>query len=827
MRELVAKRLVPVAAPLLFAAVLLIAAPRARAQEFPRTGFESVGTADGALGTVFNPALVGLRYPGELFLDYTRDEFGNDVTYDALAAIHGLGLRYTRQVGVEQRFGFTLAGGSPAFRLGWSPEWAGPDLAAPEYSDSRVGAVSRPVPWLSLGATVDHLFEPHAYGSVLNRLYTVGAAIRPLALRGAAAHTAGTRLTVFADALFPEGQSRNDDDWRAGAEMEVVSGFSIRGARVGHERYQLGLVLRLPGTSGGAAWQSNNAASDPGAHDASGAPARNGDTDWTTYSLSFHSGEEPTVFVPPHTNRLAHLAISGTLGDEDLTEISLLGGASGQSAIEPVRRQLERAITDPLTHGVFLELGGARNSAAIEELRAKILSVRAAGKPVVAYLESGGGRGDLLLASACDRVYASEAALFWQLGIRVEERYYRSLFERWGFRLDRSSIGKYKSAYRNYSVDSTTDADREALEHLIDQVQESFVATVSRDRHMDRARLETLLDGRQWSSAELAKAGLIDSVGYRENALAELRRLAGLGRTARAVSLERHPAAEREWRVPRGIAVVYATGAIEGGESGNDLFEGGTLGSSTLARQLNTAFRSTDVGAVVLRIDSPGGDVLASNLTYHALQRLKAETKKPLIVSMGLLAASGGYYIALPADRIFADRATRTGSIGVVFTHPSFEGFYAKQGVRQEVFQRGAFMSGGSYNRDWDSVTQASADSSIRRSYDDFVDKVAASRKIPRDRVLEVAQGRVWLGDDALARGLVDEIGGLDQAVAYARKQAHVAAGTKIEPLELRRPRPGFLQRALGAWAREAIERGAQIHDAGGVRFEADDDAAF
>ncbi|HTO89659.1 MAG TPA: signal peptide peptidase SppA [Candidatus Sulfotelmatobacter sp.] len=806
------------------ALVVLGASRPARAAEFPRTGFEGVATADGALGTIFNPALVGLRHPGELLLDYTRDEFGNDVTCDALGAIHGFGLRYTRHVNVEQRFGFSLAGGSPLFRLGWSPEWAGPDLAAPEYADSRVGALSRPAPWLSLGATVDHLFQPHAGGVVLNREYTVGAAIRPLALEGAAAHTVGTRLTLFADRVIPEAAPKDDRQWRWGGDLELLSGVVITAGGVGSHRYEVGLTLRLPGASGAAAFSPGPSSSPP---TIAGVAPRSERADWTTYSLSFHSGEEPTRLIPPTAKRVAHLTVTGSLGDEDLTEISLLGGLNGQTSIDPVRRQLDRALEDPLTRGVLLDLGGARNSAAIEELRPRLSRLRAAGKPVVAYLEEGGGRGDLLLASACDRVFASESALFWQLGLRIEERYYRGLLARWGVRVDRSSIGQYKSAYRNYSVDSMPAPDREAIEHLLDQVQESFVATVSDARHIDRARLEALLDGRQWSSAELQKAGVIDSVGYREQALAELQRLAKLGRAARAVALDQHPPARREWRVPRGIAIVYATGAIESGDSGNDLLEGGTLGSSTLARQLHTAFRAPDVGAVVLRIDSPGGEMLASNLIYHALQHLKRETRKPLVVSMGLLGASGGYYIALPADRIFADRATRTGSIGVVFTHPSLEGFYAKQGVRQQAIERGAFMRGGSFNQDWDAELQASADSSIRRSYDEFIDKVAAARKLPRERVLEVAQGRVWLGDDALERGLIDEIGGLDQAIAHARKLAGIPEGQKIEPLELRRPRPSLLQRALGTAAREAIGRGAQIHDPEGIRLEADDDLAF
>jgi protease-4 len=272
---------------------------------------------------------------------------------------------------------------------------------------------------------------------------------------------------------------------------------------------------------------------------------------------------------------------------------------------------------------------------------------------------------------------------------------------------------------------------------------------------------------------------------------------------------------------------VYASGGIESGESGNDLLSGPTLGSTTLIRDLDRAFHAPGVRAVVFRIESPGGSALASNLIHHELDRLQRETRKPLAVSMGSVAASGGYYIAVPARRIFADKSTRTGSIGVLFVHPSFEGWYAKHGVRQDEFERGAYMRGGSPARDWDAATQAAADSAIARSYETFVTKVADGRHLPRERVHELAQGRVWLGDDARERGLVDEIGGLDAAIRWARDAAGLDPHERFEPLEFRRPAPGFLQRIAGGWLREQVGREAQLHDISGTRFESDDDFAF
>lgn len=822
---------------------LAAAAPAPAQTAYPLQGHESVATADGALGTVFNPALVGLRYPSELLLGATFDEFGEGARYDALAALGGLGLRYTRWPGAAQIAGLSLAGGGPGLRLGWTSEWLGPDLEGAAYDDHRLGVLSRPAPWMSFGATVDHLFQPRVAERTRGRVYTGGLALRPLALplRRGVAHTVGTRLALHADASLPEAEPRSLPEWRVGFDMELVQGISLRysyetAPKLGH----FGIAFRLPRLGITA-----KATGEPATGSAVVAPSAAGlgpylpsgralsqaygtlPNTWASYTLSTHAGEDLTRLIPPTSRRIGVMRIGGPLGDDDVSGFSLLYGSESSVSVRPLHQRLERALEDPLTRGVLLELGGAGNSAALEELRPRIAKLRAAGKPVVAYLEAGGGRGDLLLASACDRVIAGEEAMFWQLGLRAERRYYRKLLEDFGLRIDRSSIGAYKSAYRTWSADSTPPADREVIEHVLDSAQEEFVATVSAARRMDRARLATILDGRQWPAEDLVKAGLIDSVGYRDQALATLGQLTGLGRRPRSVRLAAVRPVERRWAVSRGIAIVYASGGIEMGESGNGLLSGPTLGAGTLARQIEQAFRRPDVRAVVLRIESPGGSVLGSNLIHHALERMKRETRKPLVVSMGSVAASGGYYIALPGDRIFADRMTRTGSIGVVFVHPSLEGWYAKHGVRQENFERGAFMRGGSFARDWDAASQASADSGVARSYNLFVDKVASSRGLARERVLEAAQGRVWLGEDARVRGLVDEIGGLEAALAWARETAGLPAGERVEPVEFRRPRPGLLQRLAGSWLGAVLEREARWSLEPSVRFEAGDELEF
>ncbi len=777
--------------------------------DFPETlfGNESVAATDGASGFQLNPAAGGLRYPGDLLLALTNLEPTGRL-YRGAYSHGGAGFAIRVPRDGPRAFALGFGGGQDRMRIGTSVTWLREGGGGGRATDYTLGLLSRPAPWLSLGAVADHLFQPQFLGVRLARAYTAGIGLRPLALSRVQAHDWGTRLTLTADVLMAEDAGRGQARLRFGGELELARGLVVRGALQDHGSFQLGIGLLGPraGYHLGAAYDRDRRRLA------------------ATHALSLHRGEERSVFTGPRMRRVAVVRVGGTLGDDALRGFTLTGGAVGSTSVAPLHRALERALEDPLTRGVLLDLRGVANMAQLEELRPRIARLRRAGKPVVAYMEEGGGRGDLYLAAACDRVVADEEAYFAGLGLRAERRYYRGLLEDWGIRIDRSSHGAYKSAYRNFSVDSTPRADREVIERNLDVTQELFVTTVAADRRMDRARLLTVLDGRRWSAHELARAGLVDSIGYREDALRILGRLASLGARPRTVDLAREPAVERAWTVPGRIAVVYASGAIETGRSGNDMLMGPTMGAETVVGQLERAFRDPAVRAVVMRVESPGGSGLASNLIDHAVLRLKRETKKPFIVSMGGVAGSGGYYIAAHGDRIFADRHTRTGSIGVLTIKPSLEGWYARHGVRQDDFERGRYMRGTSSARDWDRELQASADSAIYDYYRGFVAKVADGRGLGWARVDSVARGRVWMGEDALAHRLVDEIGGLEAAVAEARRRARIPAGEKIRLVEYRRPRPPFWERLAGSSAASLGSRAFHVPDPGAVYYLADDE---
>ena len=767
----------------------------------PWTGFESVATVEGAEAARVNPAAIGSRYPGELRIDL--EEAGARARASGVfATAGGFGAFGARDEQARGAWGFGVAAGGRGAAIGASLAWL--DGHGSRASDLTVGVLDRPSAWLSLGATVEHLAESTLEDRRLGRVYTLGLGLRPLAFSRAHAVRGGPRVTWSADVRLPEDQVAKAARVEVGAEIEALPGVALRGA-VARDGFRAGVALLGPraGVHGDARY------------------AADGVRRATSYALSFHDAEDRSALAGPRARRVGEVRLSGTLSDESLPGLSLFGGPATRS-VGDLRRQLERALDDPLTRGVLLEPRDIGNMAQIEELRARIRKLRAAGKPVVAFLEEGGGRGDLYLAGACDRVVASEEAAFVGLGLRAERRSYRHWLATLGLRIDRASVGDYKSAYRGFSQDSTPPADREQIEQLLSASQHLFVSALAVDRHLPVSRVERVLDGRWWPAAEMRKAGVIDSVGYREDALALLGRMAGLSAKPPHRALADVEPARRSWHVARPIAVVYASGGIELGEDGHDLLNGPSMGSDAMARRLARAFRDPEVKAVVLRIESPGGSGLASNLILHEAARLKRETRKPLVVSMASVAGSGGYYIALAADRILADRYTRTGSIGVVYVKPSLEGWYRLHGVRQEAWERGPFMGGLSLGRDWTTAWQASADSSVRGSYELFKSKVAESRRLEPAAVERVAQGRVWMGEEALERKLIDAIGGLDEAIEEARALAHVPADEAIEIREVRRARPWLLERVAEMAARDAF--GGLLAPGAGIEMRADVD---
>jgi protease-4 len=364
------------------------------------------------------------------------------------------------------------------------------------------------------------------------------------------------------------------------------------------------------------------------------------------------------------------------------------------------------------------------------------------------------------------------------LGNYVTINRYTGSTEKLGIEWDYISAGEYKSTFHSLGGPPLTDVQRAEVQELEDAIYDELIAAVMEGRDLSRTEAEGVCDGRIFIPDKAIDAGLIDDVGTYEDAKAVALELAGgevpeEREDIQTVNVATWHDKEYHWGKKPVIAVVGAYGGIQEGRGGTDPLRGGqSIGSETLVKALRAARKNPDVDAVVLRVDSGGGSGLASDIIWYETVKVAAE--KPLIVSMGDVAASGGYYIAVAGEKIFVEPLTITGSIGVVGMMPVIAKLYEKIDATHETFKRGEHADQFSPMRKLTDEEREMAEEVITWFYDDFVEKAAEARGMSADRLHELAQGRVYMGSQALENGLVDERGGLSAAIDYACEKVGV-----------------------------------------------------
>lgn len=455
-----------------------------------------------------------------------------------------------------------------------------------------------------------------------------------------------------------------------------------------------------------------------------------------------------------------------------------------QLSLLKVLRTLEAAAVDDRIEGIYLRMngtGGVTGTALIEELREAIELFKQSGKFVVAYNETY-SQGQYYLASAADRIYLQpEGGMDWS-GLSTSLMFYKGLFDKLDLKAEvfRPTVCKYKSAVEPYILDRMSEANREQMQALVDSMWGTIAEAVAASRGIDVERLNEIADKLQVTLPEDAlKYGFVDGLLYEDQmkeVFAELGveddgegnyDFVSLGDYASMVGVDLdNLGADR-------VAVVYADGQIVDGEGYGDAVYG-----NSLAAELADVRRDEKVKAVVVRVNSPGGSALASDVIWREMELLRAE--KPVVVSMGSYAASGGYYISCPADVIVADRLTLTGSIGVfgMFLNP-IDALKNKLGITLDGVKSNASAGMGSV----EPLTPAQRASIMRgvdKVYETFTQDVAAGRNLPIVKVLDIAGGRVWSGSDALGIGLIDAYGGLKTAIALAVDKAGLGENFRV-----------------------------------------------
>lgn len=457
-----------------------------------------------------------------------------------------------------------------------------------------------------------------------------------------------------------------------------------------------------------------------------------------------------------------------------------LGRTSTRGVIE-YDSALRKAAVDDRIAGVIMRIAPMGCSLGkTQELRDAVTRFREkSDKPIVAFMETAGNK-EYYLASACSEIYMPPEGMLFFIGLRFGVTFFKGTLEKLGVEAQFARVGQYKSAVEPFTREEMSDSFREMLDSLADDLFDTMVEDIAADRGMTPERIRAIVDDPPMTARSAVEAGLVDELVYRDELEDRLKQ-----------------ADEEEWslvdmdtyaQVPPSslglgdgpeIAVIYCEGTIMPGESEPPYYGGDqTMGSTTITSVLREARKDEDIEAVVMRVDSPGGSGLASDLIWREVQLTSAE--KPVVISMSDYAASGGYYISMGADAIVAQPGTLTGSIGVYSGKFSVGGLYEKVGLSVETVERGAFAGLMSPSEPFSDAEQAKLEGMIDEFYNSFLEKAAEGREVQPEEVDRVAQGRVWTGKQALQVGLVDELGGFRTALATAKELAGIDADQEV-----------------------------------------------
>lgn len=744
--------------------------------------------ADEATAMVYNPA--GLGRAGRLNAWYVHERSNirpqdNDGLWFAtgIADLVGLGLSFQwlrpgTGLGFERSktsLGFSV--GPEAFSIG----------SAVNFFSSRdthwvttldLGIQSRPLRWLSFGLFVRNLNAPRAsllgLPTFFPREWNVGVGFRPF----------GERLTVgvdwFVTETIPVNRSRLQYTLQAKVVtgIRVLAGFShaFTGAEPVFFHAGLGVDLENVGYTQGVAYGA-------------------GATDWQ-FAGRFSYDKYPSV-IPAQKIAVVSLSELGG-GGKGLSLGGLLGLATEDRYLRFVRF-LERAAKDSELKAIVLKVeGSGLGLARADEVRSAIVKLRAAGKKVYAYVLSASDP-EYLMISACDGIYAAPEAMILVDGLRSSVTFFGGTAKRFGIDVDVARVGAYKNFPDQFTRQDMSDQQRETINAYLDTNVKTIASRIKDSRGIEPAAWQAGLDEGLKAPRRAVELRHLDAVLTPAQFDELIQQQVPGARVAR--DYRPFDTRDERWGKQQTIAVIPVLGNISGGKNQTTPLTGDLVaGATTFIEALNAAAEDDNVVAIVVRVDSGGGDGLASDLMYRAV--LEAKKKKPVIASMGDVAASGGYYVAMGAHEIVASPTTLTGSIGVFFAKPAIKKLAEDLGATQISLQRGKLAGITDTFDPWTPEQRTAAQKWIDDFYDSFITEVASSRKLSKEAVDKVARGRVWSGEDAKAKGLVDHLGGLMDAIARAKERSGAQGELAIE---LYQSAPGLIPTLLGAAAPDAL----------------------
>lgn len=520
---------------------------------------------------------------------------------------------------------------------------------------------------------------------------------------------------------------------------------------------------------------------------------------------------KPSLPLPvrrPGTRLLLELDLSrGLLESPPASPVEALRALHVPS-LRGVVEALRKATHDDQVAGLIAHVGHQQPTLAqSHEIRTAVEAFRASGKPAVCWSETfgemGPGNVGYHVATAFDEIWVQPSGDVGLVGVTAQAVFLRDTLDKLGVETQMGQRHEYKTAADTFLRSSMTEANREMTTRLVESAMETLVTDVAAGRGLDEETVRAAIDEAPLAAEDALGRRLVDRIGYRDEAYADLRKRLGevdlryverygKGGLAQAAAVAR--------RGKPVVAVLHAAGPIHLGRSQRSPLAGRSVGSDTVGAALRAAGRDDSVKAVVLRVDSPGGSYVASDAIrreVHALRR----TGRPVVASMGSVAASGGYYIAMPADEVLASPGTLTGSIGVLAGKQVLRRTLERIGVRRESVVAGRYADMFSTDRPFDEEEWQRLEAWLDRVYDDFTAKAAEDRRMPVEELRAVARGRVWTGADAQRHGLVDELGGIERAV----EAACTRAGLDRRAVELRTmPKPKPIEMVIPAQSSES-----------------------
>lgn len=661
--------------------------------------------------------------------------------------------------GIMNRYNAAAAFGDRTFSGGIAYSWTGAENALLDRTDYlTLGILSRPLPMLSVGGT---------YASVTNGTGWRGGAdvgVRPFSTE---------LLTIFGEYAVQRLALSKTESWNAGMMIEPVAGARVSARYFESGAVNVGVQLNLGQI--GASSQSH--------YDSKSKYAYN------TYGLRFgvYEGNLLQIFAAPGSKFVAS-DLSGEIGYQRYAFFD------NSRTLSSILSSLDAVKNDPAVAGIAVNTTTlSANRELLWEVREKLLECRQAGKKIIVFLERGGI--DLYhFASVGDKIVMDPAGSVSLEGYLMGRTYLKGTLEKLGLGFDEWRFFKYKSANESLSMEKMSDADREQRQAIVDAWYSIARKDIAASRGISPAVFDSLVNSAVMLLPNDARtAGLVDSIGRWEMVKEMVKAETGSENGWAAVSsIQKRAqyARDMKWGEAPKIAVIYALGVCAMDEG---------INARSLVKDVEAAVNSDAVRAIVLRVDSPGGDAMASDYIAEALK--KAKGKKPVIISQGFVAASGGYWLSMYGDTIVAAPGTITGSIGVIGGWLYNKGAKEMLGLSTDFVKAGAhadlgfgfqlpLIGLGVPDRNMNLEERSKVEKMIRGMYGEFVNKVAAGREMTEEAVGQIAQGRVWSGIDGKSNGLVDILGGLETAVAIAKEKAGIPKEQSVEIIEM--PKKGL-----------------------------------